>query len=59
MSEKRFLSIFEDLKVTFYVGELPPELLPAADDGLYSLVDITNPDSPLEYWEGTWSEVGD
>ena len=33
------------------------ELLEQCDDGILSLIDITNPLKPLEYYQNKWNEI--
>jgi hypothetical protein len=53
----RFITVFEDGSLNFHKGEIPQEVLEAADDGLYDVIDITNPDDPLRYWDEGWTNV--
>jgi hypothetical protein len=57
MFEKRYLTMYEDGTIQFHCGELPNEIVVAADEGLYVIVDITNPDCPLQYENRTWAEI--
>ena len=40
-------------------GEIAPEVISVADDGLYDIhiLDITDPDAPMRYWEEGWTDV--
>lgn len=57
MNEKRYICISEFGDVYHHKGEIPEEMISASDDGIYDLIDITNPDLPLRHWEGKWIEV--
>jgi hypothetical protein len=52
--DKRYIAIFEDGTVSFLKDKLPDEIVSAADDGYYHLIDISNPDQPKEYCNGEW-----
>jgi len=52
-----YLAIFED-GVIQYTSEVDEELLRGADDGFLDVLDISDPASPLRYWEGEWQAVG-
>ena len=55
--DKRYITVFEYGTLHFHRGELPQEIIRAADDGLYDLIDITDPDCPLRYWDEGWTDV--
>ena len=48
-----YLVIFENGSMQHMV-ELEDGLLSAADDGLVEVVDISNPEQPLRYFDGEW-----
>ena len=57
MKDKRYITISEFGDVHTHKGEIPPEIIAAADDGIYDVIDITNPDDPMRYWEEGWTDV--
>lgn len=57
MSDKRYITISEFGDIHTHKGEIPPEILAAADDGIYNVIDITDPDGPLLYLGESWDDV--
>lgn len=57
MKDKRYITISEFGDVHMIKVEIAPEVISAADDGLYDILDITDPDAPMRYWEGGWTDV--
>lgn len=55
--EKRYITIFEDGTVQHWQGELPTELVVAADQGLYDIIDVTDPNEPMQYCDEGWTDV--
>jgi len=53
----RFITVDDFGNVRFHKGEIPTEVMDAADDGFYSVVDITNPDDPSIYYDEGWTGV--
>ena len=59
MKDKRYIAISEFGDCHTHKGEIPPEIIAAADDGIYDVIDITNPDAPMRYWDEGWTDVDD
>ena len=57
MKDKRYITISEFGDVHMIKGEIAPEVISAADDGLADILDITNPDEPIRYWEEGWTDI--
>lgn len=51
-----YLVIFEDGSITHHL-ELDDSILPAADVGYLDVIDISNPDHPLRYWDEGWCSL--
>ena len=45
---KQYITISEFGETYRFSGEIRPELLEAVKDGIYSIIDITDPSQPLE-----------
>lgn len=54
---KRFITVDDFGNIRFHKGEIPEDVISAADDGYYDVVDITNPDDPMIYMEEGWTDV--
>ena len=50
---RRYLTIFEDGLMETW-EEVPEEIFPAADDGLYTVIDM---DTGLQWFDGEWIEI--
>lgn len=59
MKEKRYITFSEFGDVYFYKKDIPSEILAAADDGMYDVIDITDPDNPFRYCEGEWIKINE
>ena len=57
MNSLFYITIAEDGTVNHHAGTLPQEVLDAADDGLYDVIDISDPMNPLRYWDEGWTNV--
>ena len=57
MREKLYITISEFGDIHIHKGEIPAEIISAADDGIYDVIDITNPSEPMRYWEEGWTDV--
>ena len=55
--KKKFIIISEFNDVYFHVGELPQEVLDAVNDGIDSVIDISDSDKPKQYSLGNWCEI--
>ena len=56
--EKQYITISEFGDVHTYIGaELPEAMIEASDDGIYDLMDITDPRKPLRHIDGEWQGV--
>ena len=51
---KIYLTITEFGDVHMTKGELQKEIISAANDGYYDIIDITNPNKPLRYFGEDW-----
>lgn len=51
-----FLVIFEDgeIQSTREAGE---DLTQGADDGVLDLLDVSDPENPMRWWDGEWQAV--
>ena len=47
---KQYVIITEFNEIYRHDGELPEQVLDGSEDGLYEIVDITDPHKPLRYW---------
>jgi|TARA_R110000822_G_scaffold73771_21_gene177408 hypothetical protein len=59
MKEKRYITISEFEDVFMIRGEIPEDVISAANDGLYDIIDITTPNKPTRYGEDGWSAIED
>lgn len=57
MSGKKYITICEAGSLNFHCGEMPPEVFEAADEGLYDIIDITNPERPMRYCDEGWTSI--
>lgn len=54
---KSYLAIYEDGTLSHYLETLGEGLLEACDDGIFQVIDISDPSNPLDYYKGKWSPV--
>jgi hypothetical protein len=59
MKEKRYITISEFGDVFVIRGEIAADVISAANDGLYDIIDITSPDDPTRYGEDGWTAIKD
>lgn len=59
MKNKKYITISEFGDIHFHNGEIPKEIIAAADDGIYDVIDITNPNTPMRYWDEGWTTIDD
>ena len=58
MMPKKFLVVWCDTFEThLFVGELPEDVLCDCDDGECEIIDITDPDHPLQLTSDEWEPV--
>jgi len=55
--EKRYITISEFGDVHMHKGEIPAEILSAANEGIYDVLDVTDPDCPLQYHLKGWINI--
>lgn len=53
--EKRYIVVFQRGLWHFFKGEIPAEIIMAADNGLYDVFDITDPECPMRYTDEAWT----
>lgn len=51
-----FLIIFEDGEIQS-TREVSEDLTQGADDGLLDLLDVSDPENPMRWWDGEWQPV--
>jgi hypothetical protein len=57
MPDKRYIVISEFGDAYLILGDIPPEVMSAVEDGVYDIIDITNPDEPLRYLNKKWVAI--
>ena len=53
---RNYIYIFEDNTLLHTKGYSESDLL-ACEDGIITIIDITDPENPLTYWNGDWDQI--
>ena len=57
MKEPIYITISEFGDIRLIRSHIAPDVLEAADDGLYDIIDITDSDHIMMYYEKSWVDV--